>query len=295
MNRDQKAAVIDEVASQIEEAQAIFAVDYRGLTVKQAADLRGRLIEIDANLRVVKNTLTERAADKAGVEGLKQFLEGPTAFTFVKGDPVLAAKALAAFRRESQLPEFKGGWMDGRELSIADIEALSRLPSLEVMHGQLVGMIASPLVGLVRSLNALLSGIAVALGQIQEQGLVGGDAPAETEAVEADAEVATTEPEAEAEAPAEAEAAAPAEVEAEAPAEAEAAAPAEVEPEAPAEVEAPAEAEAAGEEAEGPADAPAPDAPEGEADAPAADAPAAEAESTQTDAPADADAEKASE
>src|SRR3954469_1245347 len=179
MNRDQKAVVIAEVASQIKEAHAIFAVDYRGLSVKQAADLRGRLIEIDANLRVVKNTLTERAADQVGAEALKQFLEGPTAFTFVKGDPVLAAKALAQFRRESQLPEFKGGWMDGRELSIEDIEALSKLPSLEVMHGQLVGMIASPLSGLVRTLNALLSGIAVALGQVQEQGLVGQGTPAE--------------------------------------------------------------------------------------------------------------------
>src|SRR3954469_4003872 len=179
MNRDQKAAVIDEVASQIEEAQAIFAVDYRGLTVKQAADLRGRLIEIDANLRVVKNTLTERAADEVdGAEVLKQYLEGPTAFTFVNGDPVLAAKALAAFRREAQLPEFKGGWMDGKELTIADIESLSRLPSLEVMHGQLVGMIASPLTGLARSLNAILSGIAIALGQIQEQGLIAGNADA---------------------------------------------------------------------------------------------------------------------
>jgi large subunit ribosomal protein L10 len=192
MNRDQKAAVIDEVASQIEEAQAIFAVDYRGLTVKQAADLRGRLIQIDANLRVVKNTLTERAADKVeGAEVLKQFLEGPTAFTFVQGDPVLAAKAIAAFRREAQLPEFKGGWMDGKELTVADIEALSRLPSLDVMHGQLVGLVANPLSGLVRTLNALLSGIAIALGQIQEQGLVSGEAPAAdaepAEAVSADA------------------------------------------------------------------------------------------------------------
>jgi large subunit ribosomal protein L10 len=204
MNRDQKAAVIDEVASQIEEAQAIFAVDYRGLTVRQAADLRARLIEIDANLRVVKNTLTERAADKAGVEVLKQYLEGPTAFTFVKGDPVLAAKALAAFRRESQLPEFKGGWMDGKEVSVADIEALSRLPSLDVMHGQLVGMIASPLTGLARSLNAILSGIAVALGQIQEKGLLEGNAAAEAPAAEAPAAEAEV-PEAEApEAPAEA-------------------------------------------------------------------------------------------
>jgi len=199
MNREQKAVVIEEVASQIKEAQAIFAVDYRGLTVRQAADLRGRLIEIDANLRVVKNTLTERAADQAGAEVLKQFLEGPTAFTFVKGDPVLAAKAIAGFRRESQLPEFKGGWMDGKELTVADLEALSKLPSLDVMHGQLVGMIASPLAGLVRSLNALLSGIAIALGQIAEQGLVTGTDPEPAPEPEAEADA----PEAEADAPAE--------------------------------------------------------------------------------------------
>src|SRR4051794_1755352 len=194
MNRDQKAAVIDEVASQIGEAQAIFAVDYRGLSVKQAADLRERLIEIDANLRVVKNTLTELAADKAGIENLKQYLEGPTAFTFVNGDPVLAAKAIAAFRREAHLPEWKGGWMDGRELSIEDIEALSKLPSLDVMHGQLVGMVAAPLTGLVRGLNALLSGIAVALGQIAEQGLVGGDAPPAAESAPAEEPAPAAEP-----------------------------------------------------------------------------------------------------
>src|SRR6476646_9052726 len=154
MNREQKAAVIEDVASQIKEAQAIFAVDYRGLSVKQAAELRGRLIEIDANLRVVKNTLTERAADEVAAEALKQYLNGPTAFTFVHGDPVMAAKALAGFRKETQLPEFKGGWMDGKELSIADIEALSKLPALDVMHGQLVGLIANPLSSLVRTLNA---------------------------------------------------------------------------------------------------------------------------------------------
>src|SRR3954453_50971 len=183
MNREQKSAAITEVASQIREAQAIFAVDYRGLTVKQASELRGRLIAIDANLRVVKNTLTERAADEVGIDALKQFLNGPTAFTFVNGDPVLAAKALAAFRREANdLPSFKGGYMDGKELSIEDIESLSRLPSLEVMHGQLVGMIASPLTGLARALNAILSGIAIALGQVQEQGLLAGNAAPEPEA-----------------------------------------------------------------------------------------------------------------
>lgn len=220
MNRDQKAVVIEEVASQIREAQAIFAVDYRGLSVRQAADLRSRLIEIDANLRVVKNTLTERAADQAGADVLKQYLEGPTAFTFVKGDPVLAAKVLAAFRKEAQLPEFKGGIMDGKELTVADIEALSKLPSLDVMHGQLVGLVANPLSSLVRTLNALLSGIAIALGQIAEQGLVTGEAPAP----EAPAEEVSEAPANDGDEGATAEAAAPSE---DAPAEPEAAADAE--------------------------------------------------------------------
>ena len=93
MNREEKAAVIDQVATQIKEAEAIFAVDYRGISVTQVAELRGKLAEADASLRVVKNTLTERAADQAGAEHLKEHLEGPTAFTFVRGDAALAAKA----------------------------------------------------------------------------------------------------------------------------------------------------------------------------------------------------------
>src|SRR5581483_2458069 len=113
MNRDQKAAVIDEIAADITEAQAIFAVDYRGITVAQAEALRVRLREADASFRVVKNSLTERAADRAGVEELKSLLEGPTALTFVRGDAAAAAKAVADFARTTQLLAFKGGMMDG--------------------------------------------------------------------------------------------------------------------------------------------------------------------------------------
>ena len=102
MNREEKAAVIEDVASQIKEAQAIFAVDYRGLSVKQAADLRARLIEIDANLRVVKNTLTERAADNAGAEALKPFLEGPTALPKTLGNRVVIGSSLAHSRNSQQ-------------------------------------------------------------------------------------------------------------------------------------------------------------------------------------------------
>jgi large subunit ribosomal protein L10 len=178
LNRDQKAAVIDEVAAQISESEAVFAVDYRGISVPQAAELRTRLREADASFRVVKNTLTLRAADKAGAEGLKELLEGPTAMTFVRGDAAAAAKALRDFHRANNLLDFKGGWMNGAPLTADEIQSIAQLPSRDVLYGRLVGMVASPLTGLAGALNGLIGGLARQLAQISEQGLVGGDAPA---------------------------------------------------------------------------------------------------------------------
>jgi large subunit ribosomal protein L10 len=178
MNRDQKAAVIDEIAANISESQAIFAVDYRGITVEQAKDLRGRLRAADATLRVVKNSLTERAADKAGTDQLKSLLKGPTALTFVRGDGAAAAKSLADFARITHLLAFKGGVMDGAAVSAAEITSIARLPSREVLYGQLVGLIATPISGLARTLNALVGGLALQLGAILEQR---GGAPAAPE------------------------------------------------------------------------------------------------------------------
>src|SRR3954454_3915823 len=181
MNKEQKAAVVDEVAGAIKEAEAIFAVDYRGISVPQAKELRTALTDAGARFRVVKNTLTERAADKAGADSLKELLEGPTAFTFVAadGDVALAAKAIATFRRQNNVLEFKGGTMGGETLTIDQIESLARLPGRDELHGQLVGVVASPLSTLVRGLASMISGLAIQLQQIQEQGLVGGEAPAE--------------------------------------------------------------------------------------------------------------------
>lgn len=169
MNREQKAATIEALAAEIEQSQAIFAVDYRGISVPQAAELRGKLREAEATFRVVKNSLTERAADQAGAESLKELLSGPTALTFVRGDAALAAKAIADYARATQLLPFKGGLMDGAAVDAGQITAISRLPSREVLYGQLVGVVASPVTGLVRTLNALLGGLAVALGQVREQ------------------------------------------------------------------------------------------------------------------------------
>jgi large subunit ribosomal protein L10 len=127
---------------------------------------------------VVKNSLSERAADEAGAEALKALLIGPTALAFVSGDAALAAKALSDAARTMHTLEFKGGLMDTTALSAADVGAIARLPAREVLHAQLVGTIAAPLSGLVRGLNALIAGLAIQLQQIAEKGLVSGAAPA---------------------------------------------------------------------------------------------------------------------
>jgi large subunit ribosomal protein L10 len=201
VNRDQKAAVVDRLAGQLESAEAVFAIDYRGLSVKQAVDLRASLKDADAQFQVAKNTLTERAAEKAGAESIRALLEGPTALTFVNGDVAVAAKALATFRRQNGVLEFKGGQLGTDVLTIEQIESLARLPARDVLMQQFVGLTASPIMGVVRGLNALISGLAIQLGAIAEQGLIGGQ-DAGAQGAEAEAET----PAAEAEAPAEAEA-----------------------------------------------------------------------------------------
>lgn len=224
MNREQKAAVIDEITAQIQESEAVFAVDYRGISVAQAAELRSKLRDADASLRVVKNTLTIRAADQAGAEGLKPVLEGPTALTFVRGDAAMAAKAVADYARATGLLPFKGGLLNGEALAPEQMTAIARLPSRDVLNAQFVNIVASPLTGLVTSLSNLISGLARQLAQVAEKKQSGeipaGDAPASAAAAEpaaaaaepeaaAAADEPTPEPEAaEAEAPVEPEAAA---------------------------------------------------------------------------------------
>ena len=126
MNREEKAAVVEEIAGQLSAAEAVFAVDYRGLTVTQAAELREKLRDAGAVLRVVKNSLTERAADKAGAAPLKSLLEGPTALALVQGDAALAAKALNDTARTLRLLEFKGGLLDGNALTADEVRAIER-------------------------------------------------------------------------------------------------------------------------------------------------------------------------
>jgi large subunit ribosomal protein L10 len=230
MNREEKSATIQEIAAQIEGAEAIFAVDYRGISVPQAAELRTKLREADSSFRVVKNRLTKLAATQVGEDRLGDLLVGPTALTFVRGDTAAAAKAITTFNKQHNVLTFKGGLMGEVVLDEAGFTAIAKLPSREVLIGQFAGLVASPITGIVRGLNALIQGLATQLGQIADKGLVTGEAPAaapeapaeepaaeepaaeETPAAEAEApaddapaaeETSTEEPATEAEAPAE--------------------------------------------------------------------------------------------
>jgi large subunit ribosomal protein L10 len=178
MNREEKSAAIQEIAAEIEGSEAIFAVDYRGISVPQAAELRAKLREADASFRIVKNRLTKIAAGQAGEERLAALLQGPTALTFVRGDTAQAAKAITTFNKEHDVLTYKGGFMEATTLDEVAFKAIAKLPSREVLNGQLAGVVASPLTGLVRGLGSMIQGLALQLGQIAEKGLVSGEAPA---------------------------------------------------------------------------------------------------------------------
>lgn len=175
MNRDQKEAAVAEITEELNGSDAVFVVNYRGISVPQAAELRTALAEADASFNIVKNRLAKIATANTGSQDLDDHLVGPTALTYVKGDPVIAAKAISKFIADNETISYKGGVMDGAALDADGFQKISKLPSVEVLHGQLVGLAATPLTGVVRTLNQLIAGLATQLGQISEQGLVSGE------------------------------------------------------------------------------------------------------------------------
>ena len=191
MDKEQKAAAVKEIGESLEGSTAVFAVDYRGISVPQAAELRTKLREADASFTVVKNRLAKRVTAESGSEALDEHLTGPTALTYVKGDPVIAAKAITDFIKANETISYKGGIMEGKPLDPDQFNSIARLPGVDVLRGQLVGLAAAPLTGVVRGLNGLIQGLATQLGQIAEKGLVTGEAPAPAAEEEAPAEEAS--------------------------------------------------------------------------------------------------------
>jgi large subunit ribosomal protein L10 len=156
--RTDKEKIVSELAAELGSAETLIVADYRGLTNKQLEALRDRLLEHGARFRIVKNTLTRRAAEEAGAEALLVLLEGPTAIAFVEsgGDPAAVAKALAATAKETNVLALRGGILEGVTLSAAQFSELATLPPVEQLRGQLVGAIVAPLTQLLGLVSAPL-------------------------------------------------------------------------------------------------------------------------------------------
>lgn len=176
MPTPKKAAEIDLLVDRFERSQMTILADYRGLSVTQMQDLRSRLRPADSEFRVAKNTLVRIAAERAGVEGLEEFLEGPTAVMFAFDDVAAPAKAMSDFAKSSRVLEVKAGVMNGQVLSADDVEAIATLPPREELLGKLVGMLASPMSRAVGVLSGPSRSVAYLVNARMES--LGGEAEA---------------------------------------------------------------------------------------------------------------------
>lgn len=168
MKRDEKGRVIDEVRATLERSNIAIVTHYRGLSVGEMTELRRKFREAGAEFRVVKNTLARRAAQGTEFEALEPLLTGPSGLA-TGPDPVVPAKVLADFAKTHPKLQMVGGVMGGRTVTPEAIQSLAKLPSREVLLGQLVGVMGAPMRGLVTVLAALPGGLVRALDQIRQQ------------------------------------------------------------------------------------------------------------------------------
>jgi large subunit ribosomal protein L10 len=176
MLRNEKEAVIAEVAQLLTSTENVYVSDYRGLTVAQLSELRAKLRESGARFTVVKNSLGGIAAERADRGGIKEMLSGPTAVTFCGEDLVGAAKALVEFARAHPQLEVRGGLLESSVIDASGVKALASLPTRNVLVAQVVGTMAAPLTGLVTVLQGTISGFVRALNQVAEQRSAAGEA-----------------------------------------------------------------------------------------------------------------------
>ncbi len=210
-----KVEVVAEVKTRMEAASASIVSEYRGLTVAEMADLRNALAAAGGDYKIFKNTLVRRAIDGGEYQPLAEYLNGPSALTFVQGDISAVAKALRDFARGNPHLVIKGGLADGSLLSSAELAALADLPPREVLLARLAGALAAPLQQMAGLLQAMPRNMAYGISALIEQRQAAGETLPAAEPTEAAAEPedtaeaeATAQPEATAEAPAEPEAAA---------------------------------------------------------------------------------------
>lgn len=218
-HRADKVAAVDDLGARFEGSTAVLVSEYRGMTVHELKELRTNLQAAGADYKIYKNTLATIAARKAGLDDLVPHLSGPTAFTFATGDPVLAAKRLTEFAKKVPTLVLKGGVLERKVLSTADVTALGNLESREVLLSKAAGMLLAPIQKAANLFAAPLNQLGSLLVQLRDKLPADGaaapadappaEAPAADAAPEADAVAETPVAEAAADAP-ETEAAAPA-------------------------------------------------------------------------------------
>jgi large subunit ribosomal protein L10 len=189
MQRSDKERVVETLTQRLKSTETLIVADYRGLSVTEIDELRGKLLEHGARFSVVKNTLTKRAAEAAGVDALLALLDGPTAIAFLEsdGDAVAVAKALDDASK-SEVLVIKGGLLDGAEIAAEDIKRLAKLPPADTLRAQLVGALAGSLttvVGLFAApMRDIVGVIDARIRQLDEQDETAEEAPAEASAPE---------------------------------------------------------------------------------------------------------------
>ena len=157
MHKSDKERVVQELTERLKSSETLIVADYRGLTMPQIDALRGELLEHGARFQVVKNTLTRRAAEAAGEDALLALLDGPSAIAFLEadGDMVAAAKALTKVARDTRVLEIRGGVLQGRAITQADVDELAKLPPVDVLRSQVLGAITAPLSSSANSFHAM--------------------------------------------------------------------------------------------------------------------------------------------
>ena len=165
-----KVEVVAELRELVAGTQATILADYRGLSVAELTDLRKKLRGVDAEFRVVKNTLFKRAADGLlPIQELEPFLTGPTAIGFAKGDPIGAAKVMVDFVREHKAISLKAGVVDGVVYNVAKVEALAKTPPREQLIAAVLGSLNAPMAGLVGALNNVCASLVWTLQAVVDQ------------------------------------------------------------------------------------------------------------------------------
>jgi large subunit ribosomal protein L10 len=180
MPRAEKEERVHGIAQRLSSAQGAILTDYRGLTVHDAAELRAALDDVGTRFSVVKNSLTLLAVKEAGLEGLAEYVDGPTAIAFILGDPVAAAKTLVDQSRRLQALEIRGGFAEGRVLSAEEVRFLASLESREVMLAKIAGLGKGQMARTAWMMKALQSKFLALMEALKER-LPGEEAPAARE------------------------------------------------------------------------------------------------------------------